>query len=87
MEPLKNKVTEIGSNPPKGTAKSAGFKGLLAAQIEGLQKNKSKKEEVDDGGHVCENKLEVITEEGVVKYLKVYCRCGEVIQIECQYSE
>jgi len=87
MEPLKKResdpVTRTGINP----AKNAGFKGLIAAQIEGSEKKNEKKQESGECKAHCEKKLELITEEGIVKFIRVFCSCGEVTQIECDYGE
>ncbi len=34
-----------------------------------------------------QHKVEAIEEEGVVKRIKVTCTCGEVIEIDCGYTE
>lgn len=87
MEPLANRQSEAAHPAKSAAAKSAGFKGLLAAQMDSERENKKKSE----GGSVAcsteDKKVEVVSDEGVVKFIRVHCSCGEVTEIECQYRE
>lgn len=87
MERLANKQSEAAPHAKSAAAKSAGFKGLLAAQVASEKEKENKNEEVSPSSGSSDKKVEVITEEGIVKYIRVHCSCGEVTEIECQYSE
>ena len=87
MERLANNQKEAAPHGKSAAAKSAGFKGLLAAQVQSEKENKNKIEGVSSSSGGSDKKVEVVTEEGIVKYIRVHCSCGEVTEIECQYSD
>ncbi|MFP4260206.1 MAG: hypothetical protein ACLFS1_03915 [Opitutales bacterium] len=87
MEPLANRQSNATPQGAGPAAKSAGFKGLLAAQIESDKENKKKTEPGYSAESECSKKIEVVSDEGVVKVIRVRCSCGEVTEIECEYSE
>jgi hypothetical protein len=67
-------------------AKALGFQPFFAA----IKENSEKKEFLADASEVCgggENRVEVVRSEGVVSRIRVYCRCGEVTEIECDYLD
>lgn len=87
MDPLHQKSPEASSESPKKAAENAGFKGLLAAQIESEKKIFDKNHEASGDGVECEKRLEVVSDKGVVKFIRLHCSCGEVTEIACDYGE
>lgn len=73
--------------PEVASEKSAGFKTLLAVQSEKKSQKEEKKTDAGIAGASCEKKVEVVSDEGVVKKIRVHCTCGEMTEIDCQYSE
>jgi hypothetical protein len=52
------------------------------------QKEKSASATAGDSGNSAhQHKVEAVEEDGVVNRIKVTCTCGEVIEIDCGYTE
>lgn len=79
------------NNSPQEAAqkaeKSAGLKSLLPKQAEARLEKNEENSEMPHGDDTCEKKVEVISDQGVVVAIKVYCSCGEVTEIDCHYDE
>jgi hypothetical protein len=56
-----------------------------------LQAARKEKNAISAGGDGSSSEprheLEVVKEEGLVKKIKVVCKCGEVIEIDCSYED
>jgi hypothetical protein len=87
MQAIINKPTHAGSETSARAEKSAGFISLVAAQS-GMKLQKNQNNAVLDAHpEACEKKVEVVSDKGVVKLIRVHCSCGEVTEIQCEYSE
>ena len=67
--------------------KTAGFKTMLELESE---KNSGKNQDPEapvSKQPACEKKIEVISDQGVVKLIRVRCSCGEITEIDCEYGE
>ena len=83
MEPLipKNKQNQTAT---KNEASQTDFRPLSKASLASVHSPSVSKGQTDS-----ENgpKVETVKVDGVVKSIQVTCSCGEVIVIDCQYTD
>lgn len=83
MDPLIPANKQAHSNGPPVDG-SSGFKPLSKASLSSVH---ASAESVNDGGKVNSPKVETVKVDGVVQSIQVTCSCGEVIVIDCQYTD
>jgi hypothetical protein len=83
MDPLisNNKRAQSQSNP---VDIRGGFKPLSKATVSANCGSLGSKDTADHASHP---KVEAVEVDGVVKSIQVTCSCGEVILIDCQYTD
>jgi hypothetical protein len=69
-----------------GIASTSGFQPFLVAMKEKYKNCEGAGDAVGAGLLAC-SEVEVVGDEGLVEYIKVHCKCGEVTVIECDYSD
>jgi hypothetical protein len=77
---------EILPNQSGNGPDESGFRSYLSA----LKSYQAKKNSGDDANSEIECaagvSVELVEQEGVVKKLKIFCKCGELIEIDCDYG-
>ena len=83
MDPLisDNKRAQSQSNP---VDLRGGFKPLSKATVSANHGSLGSK---DTAEHANQPKVETVVVDGVVQSIQVTCSCGEVIVIDCQYTD
>lgn len=83
MDPLiPNMKAKLSSE--KSASQSSSFTPLSKATISAVHSTQTPEASRHEGqGH----KVETVKVDGVVQSIQVTCSCGEVIVIDCQYSE
>jgi len=87
MDSLKQNENITTSGKMKMSEKGAGFRSLISTRIHADSEKNSPSGGENIRAEMCKKNVEVICDKGIVKSIKVTCSCGEVTEIDCQYTE
>ena len=85
MSPANEKKLPQAAAP--AGANTPAFQSYSEALKRAHKENNASDQAGDDSTDGHNHNLELVKEDGVVKKIKLTCKCGEVIEIDCDYGE